>query len=231
MSLLASFAVAVLLLAELQAPPGEAPPQATARDAAAPLAPAPDTAPAAAPDPGPPVTAVPGPPVEAVPPPIAGPPPVAVAPPPPQPDDSAEPDEAAEAGQPRPPAQGYTTSDEYLEARMREAYIVAERRQGPINGSWLVKSTDGAPLFRIEMVDAGLAYPLEGAWSDVRAKGILDAHGFLNGAARSTYGLTLSFTRADGTQESLTLDPRPAGGYAGELVRGEARTPVVMTRP
>ena len=207
MSLVASLVAALLLAAPSPNAADDTAPQATALEGAGPVQPE-------APPP-----AVPPPPSLSYP--IPAPAPAGVPPPP----------SLSIPIPPRPTPPPASASDDLFEAGLRSAFIAAEARQGPLNGAWVVSSQDGAALYRFQIVDAGLAYIPEGAWSDARAGGGPDAHGFLNTVARNAAGVTMSFVRTDGSLTALTLTARAAGSYAGELTTPAGVQPVVMTRP
>lgn len=170
---------------------------------------------AASPEPAPPVTApAQSPAILSVPPPFA-------APTPPEPrriDDLSR------------PLTGFVPQGSY-EAGVRGAVARAQNLLGPLDGAWLVTDPAGAILFRFQLVDPGFSGgPLEGVWSDQGASGP-DARGFFSGISRMGTTVTLQFARPGAGASTLTLQPRPEGGYAGELASVAARTQVVMIRP
>lgn len=119
------------------------------------------------------------------------------------------------------------------EADLRSAFARNQNLQGPLDGPWLLRDAAGAVLYRLQLVDRGLGGPpLEGAWSDLHAQGPR-ASGFLIGAFRDGARLTVQFAPPGGGLLEAVLDPRPEGGFAGEMKAGPdaAPRPVTLGRP
>jgi hypothetical protein len=132
------------------------------------------------------------------------------------------------------PLNGAVPQGEY-ESRVQGAVSRSQSLLGPLDGGWIVEDGSGAALFRFQLVDRGFAAAaLEGVWSDQRVGGA-DGRGFFSAITRSGATVTLRFVRPGGAT-TLTLEPRPAGGFSGSLTatapgQPEQRTAVVMRRP
>ena len=123
------------------------------------------------------------------------------------------------------------------EMGLRGAFSRTQSLQGPLDGTWILKDAAGAGLYRVQLVDPGFSGGrLEGAWSDLKTGPAPDASGFFSGVAREGARLSLQFTRAGDGLVVVELDPRPAGGWMGELRaasagRPEHKEPVTLVRP
>lgn len=114
------------------------------------------------------------------------------------------------------------------ETGVRGAFSRNQSLQGPLDGTWILKTATGAALFRVQFVDPGFSGGrLEGAWQDLRAGAAMDSSGFFSGVMREGAKLTLQFARPGEGPNAVTLDQRADGRYAGEL-NGQA---VVLGRP
>jgi hypothetical protein len=123
------------------------------------------------------------------------------------------------------------------EERLRGASSRTQSLQGPLDGTWMLKTAAGAALYRVQLVDPGFSGGrLEGAWSDLSAAAAPDASGFFSGVVREGGRLTLQFARPGTGLMVAALEQRPQGGYAGELRSSEAgrpdrSEPVILVRP
>lgn len=112
------------------------------------------------------------------------------------------------------------------EEGVRGRIAQAQTLKGPLDGSWIVRDQNGAPLYRFQLVDPGFAGgALEGVWLDAVTGGPAGT-GFFDSIDRNAF--TATFRMARGT---LTLAPRPEGGWAGELKASSGRRAVTMIRP
>jgi hypothetical protein len=183
---------------------------------------------AAASEPAAAAGAPPAPPVSA-----AAPAPSAAAPPVP-------PSAAPSAGAPPPrriddlsrPLTGAVPQGSYEEG-VKGAFSRTQSLQGPLDGTWTLKDAAGAGLYRVQLVDPGFGGGrMEGAWSDLHAA----ASGFFTGVSRDGARLILQFTEPGVGVAVATLDPRPGGGFAGELSIADAgreprKSAVTLVRP
>jgi len=146
----------------------------------------------------------------------------------------APPSEPRSIDDPRP-LTGFVPQGSY-EDGVRGAISRAQTLLGPLDGAWVVTNLADAPLLRLQLVDPGFARgAIEGVWADQNAVGP-DSRGFFSDISRAGTTVTLQFARPGEGTSTLTLQVRPEGGYAGELVsaeigRPETRTPVTMMRP
>jgi hypothetical protein len=118
------------------------------------------------------------------------------------------------------------------ETGVRGAFSRTQSLQGPLDGTWILKDAAGVQLYRVQLVDPGFSGGrLEGAWQDLRSGAAMESSGFFSGVAREGTRLTLQFARAGAGLTVVTLEPRPEGGYAGELKAEDKGEQVTLARP
>ena len=116
------------------------------------------------------------------------------------------------------------------ESRLRSSFASAQGMQGPMDGAWTLRGSDGQQLYALQLVDKG-GGGLEGAWRDPRRRGSTDASGFLADAQRVGGQITARFYPSPGAGgATLTLTPGGVGVWTGELSEGGARVPVTLRR-
>jgi hypothetical protein len=164
---------------------------------------------------------------------------VAQAPPPPAPVTPAPAPSATEAAPPEPaPAQPPPPMGG---AEVVGGFRAAEAARGPLEGRWRLRLGDGQPLYSFEISDSGgapdaraaapQAPQIEGAWRDLRHPDALDASGVLVVVKRDLGQLVILFYEGQPPQSvTVTLEPVSPAAWSGELVAGDARIKVVMTR-
>lgn len=201
-----------------QAPVTQAPaPQAPAAQAPIATAPPISTAPQVATAP---------PPAQTTPQPYSPPPPISYARPP-RPQLSA-PVHIDEVG--KTPDGPPTPTDLNYEARIRGSFASAQGMQGALDGHWVVRSSQGAELYDLQLVDKNNGI-LEGAWRDPRRRGAADASGFVDDIQRYGGQITARFQiRASGARAVLTLTQQGNGDWSGDLAEQGDRRDVTMKR-
>lgn len=114
------------------------------------------------------------------------------------------------------------------ENRVRASLQAAQGLQGPLDGNWTVRDAGGMAIYGFQLVDKGYGYMPEGAW---RALGGSGRVGLIDSLDRQPTSLTIRITRTPGKAPAvLTLTPRGAADWAGELTDEAGSRPVVMRR-
>ncbi|MDQ2859433.1 MAG: hypothetical protein M3T55_01635 [Pseudomonadota bacterium] len=114
--------------------------------------------------------------------------------------------------------------------RVAAAQAAAQKLQGPLDGSWLLRDAAGRPLYRFEIVDpAGGRGPLTGAWGDARGRREVNA-GFIELLSRRAQGLRIRFRAGEEPVISLRLIERSPGAWTGRLNEGGVERAVAMRR-
>lgn len=116
------------------------------------------------------------------------------------------------------------------EVGVQGAFARAENLQGPLDGAWVL--SDGpSKLYRFQLDDPGYrGGPVQGAFQDLNAQGLLGASGFVDGVVRE--GTTLAFSfEARGSVANVSLEVRPGGTYAGKMTRAGVSREVTLARP
>jgi hypothetical protein len=125
--------------------------------------------------------------------------------------------------------------DPFYTSTIRGGAAAAQSRQGPLDGGWTVATTDGGPMFALQLADEGLGL-VEGAWR-ASAGGTPggarpEASGFIALASRESGRAVLRFLEPGAAGPTvISLTPSADGAWRGEVVRGAAApAPVVMRR-
>jgi hypothetical protein len=120
-----------------------------------------------------------------------------------------------------------TPEDDAYAAVVRGGAMIAQGRQGPLDGAWTLVAADGARLYDFQLVDTGESLNAEGAWRKAESA---RRSGFML-VAREAGRTTLRFFEPGGSSPILIeLEPLMDGSWRGRLLRGEAETPVTMRR-
>ncbi|ATQ44486.1 hypothetical protein [Caulobacter mirabilis] len=120
-----------------------------------------------------------------------------------------------------------TAVDLAYENRIRASVQAAQGLQGPLDGNWTVRDSHGTGLYALQLVDKGYGYMLEGAWRSLAGGRV----GLIDNIDRQPTSMTLRITRTPGKAPAvLTLTPRGAADWAGELTDEAGTRPVVMRR-
>ena len=123
---------------------------------------------------------------------------------------------------------GRTWEDQTYDATIRNGAALAQSRQGPFDGGWLLQGADGGSLYSIELSDRGEG--LEGVWRDLTADPGVRRWGFVFPAPEGGR-LTLRLFGRDASQPmTVTLEPTADGSWRGELARDGATAPVRLRR-
>lgn len=121
-----------------------------------------------------------------------------------------------------------TTADLMYEGRIRSSVSNAQGLQGPLDGGWTVRTTAGAPLYSLQLVDRGGYGQLEGAWRSLG--GPAGKVGLIDSLDRQPSVLTVRITRASGKPTTvITLTPT-ANGWVGEITDETGSHTVTMQR-
>lgn len=116
------------------------------------------------------------------------------------------------------------------EQRIRSSFASAQGLQGPLDGAWTLRSSRGAPLYGLLLVDNGVS-PLEGAWRDPRRKGAADASGFMAAIGRNGSELIATFYPRPGVGAvNLVLQPTADGAWTGQLSEDGSTQSVTLRR-
>lgn len=123
-----------------------------------------------------------------------------------------------------------TPTDLNYEARIRGSFASAQGMQGALDGHWVVRSSQGAELYDLQLVDKNNGI-LEGAWRDPRRRGAADASGFVDDIQRNGGQIIARFQiRASGARAVLTLTQQGDGDWSGDLSEQGDRRDVSMKR-
>ena len=125
--------------------------------------------------------------------------------------------------------------DPFYTSTVRGGAAAAQSRQGPLDGGWTLAGNNGAPLYELQLVDAGEGV-LEGAWREAKldAPGARpSASGFIALIARDLEKVVLRFLEPGASVPTVVvITPLNDGAWHGELSRGsEPSTAVLMRRP
>lgn len=121
--------------------------------------------------------------------------------------------------------------DAAYQARLLSSFKSAQGSQGPLDGRWMVASTQGAALFTLQLADPGAGESrIEGAWRDLRQPGAKGS-GFIDAVGRDGEFTVVRFFQAQSEQATeVRLRPADRGGWTGEAVIGTGVQTVVMRR-
>lgn len=112
-----------------------------------------------------------------------------------------------------------------FDARMAASYAAAERLQGPLDGTWRLKTSRGRLLYVIQISDPPGGGGLHAAWRDPAVTGMAGV-GPVETIAETRGALRLGFG-----QEAAVLHRDPRGGWRGYLTRDGQARPVRLVRP
>lgn len=125
---------------------------------------------------------------------------------------------------PSPLALGY-------DSRIRASSDAAEGLQGPLDGAWVVRGTDGRDLIVLQLVDPGDGSGrLEGAWRDLTTPDGVEPVGLIDRLDRGAGDLTIRFQPRGGGGVVLQVRPDDNGDWSGLLLEGGQTIPVTMRR-
>ena len=129
------------------------------------------------------------------------------------------------------PQGGYVPVAEAYDLRIKGSILAAQGLQGPLDGGWSIEGTDGAALYRLQIVDkVGGGDALEGAWRDPRRTGAVGSTGLIDFLDRSDSGFLARFSPRAGRLATLDLTPRGDGSWTGKLNENGTETPVTARR-
>lgn len=123
-----------------------------------------------------------------------------------------------------------TPLDLGYESRIRASSASAQGLQGPLDGGWTVRMTNGAPVLALQLVDRGQGYgQLEGAWRGL--DGPVGKVGLIDSLDRQPVVLTIRITRGPNRPTTiLSLVPTSDGSWSGEIMDETGTWPVTMRR-
>jgi hypothetical protein len=125
------------------------------------------------------------------------------------------------------------SDDPFYTSTVRGGALIAQSRQGQLDGGWTLAGPDGAALYVLQLVDAGEGW-LEGAWREGgEATGARPgASGFIGLISRESGRVVLRFLEPGApAPTAVTLQMAPDGSWRGQAARGDAPgTPVQMVR-
>ena len=121
---------------------------------------------------------------------------------------------------PEPPP---SVPDLTYDSRVLSSAASAEHFQGPLDGGWLVGTSEG-DLYSLQLVDK--RDHVEGAWRDLRRRRDPAGSGVLDQVLRTPTGLVMRFTPAGQTPVTLSLRPN----LKGELKQGTKVTEIAMRK-
>lgn len=130
----------------------------------------------------------------------------------------------------RTPEAPPTSVEQAYESRIRGGFNAAQGLQGPLDGGWVVRGSDGRSLYGLQLVDKGTgAILLEGAWRSMKPGpgqvGLVDS---IERTANG--GVYIRFTPRGAREASvLTLEPA-GGGWNGSLWEGGSNRSVTLRR-
>jgi hypothetical protein len=115
---------------------------------------------------------------------------------------------------------------------LKNAAAAARSASGPLDGGWVLASSDGHRMYRFQFQDRGYGLSqAEGAWRDLDGGARLKGSGFINQINFANDGLILRFYEGGADDEVIvTVKAAKTGGWSGQLLRHGAFTQVVFTR-
>jgi len=124
--------------------------------------------------------------------------------------------------------------DPFYAGTIRGGAAAAQSRLGQLDGGWTVAAADGAPIYALQLVDAGEGV-LEGAWRDVQigtAAPRPTRSGFIALIGRDAGRVVMRFLEPGApAPTAVTLELAADGSWRGELARANgAILPVTMRR-
>jgi hypothetical protein len=124
-----------------------------------------------------------------------------------------------------------TAEDRAFDSKILADGAAAEARKGPLDGVWLLKSTDGAALYAFLLSDQ-INGPVEGAWRDLRRNLTVTSSGFIAEIHHDDEALSLRFYVRDETHPVLVrLSPDGQGRWRGTLTDEAGRKwPISLER-
>jgi hypothetical protein len=123
-----------------------------------------------------------------------------------------------------------TPQDEAFDQQVRQSYSAADQRQGPLEGTWRLATTDGKGLFSFQLADLPKG-GVEGAWRDLRRQSALGGSGFIAEIYRDEDGLRMNFYERDGEGATeIVLSPSGPNEWAGNLWDDNRKIAVIMKR-
>lgn len=132
----------------------------------------------------------------------------------------------------RTPEAPPTASEQAYENRIRGGVSSAQGLQGPLDGAWTVRASDGRPLYVLQLVDkTATGRPLEGAWRSVRTDGPPGQVGLVDSIARTADGgLSVRFTPRGAVAPVVLTLTQQGPGWIGEMWDNGATRAVHMRR-
>jgi hypothetical protein len=129
---------------------------------------------------------------------------------------------------PEPPP---SAVEQAYENRIRGGFNAAQGLQGPLDGNWILRGSDGRTLYSLQLVDKGTGgQPLQGAWRSLRSDRPAGGVGLVDTIDRTPTGVDVRFTPR-GAREALVLTLTPSGGgWAGEMWEAGSTRQVTMRR-
>jgi hypothetical protein len=121
-----------------------------------------------------------------------------------------------------------TWEDQAYDATVRNGAALAQSRQGPMDGGWMLRGADGRAIASLELADRGEG--VEGVWRDL-ASSAPNHWGLVAPAAPEGGRFTLRlFGRDASAPRTVTLEPTADGGWRGEITRDGTTAPVTLRR-
>jgi len=146
-----------------------------------------------------------------------------------------EPDESTPAPTPAPIQP--TQPPPALDSGAYDAQVLATARnaqamRGPLDGGWMLATSDGRPLYRFQLADNGQGAGAEGAWRDLHVATPALSTGFIASVSFDGQQLMLRFYE-NGPDDLavVSLKPGEGGAWAGQFWRRGVSTPVTFRRP
>ncbi|WGM37322.1 hypothetical protein [Caulobacter sp. NIBR1757] len=113
----------------------------------------------------------------------------------------------------RTPEAPPTQVEQAYESRVRGGLNAAQGLQGPLDGGWVVRGTDGRTLYGLQLVDKGTgAVTLEGAWRSLKQGQPAGQVGLVDVIERTAAGGVYIRFLPRGAQDPSILQLDPAGG-------------------
>lgn len=131
----------------------------------------------------------------------------------------------------RSPEAPPTAAEQAYENRIKGGVSSAQGMQGPLDGAWMVRSSDGRPLYVLQLVDKGSSgRPVEGAWRSVRPDGPPGQVGLVEAIDRTPEGLFIRFTPRGASAPVVLTLTQQGPAWTGEIWDKGATRPVQMRR-
>lgn len=131
----------------------------------------------------------------------------------------------------RTPEAPPTASEQTYESRIRGGSSSAQGLQGPLDGGWVLRGSDGGPLFGLQLVDKGTGGLEGGAFRSLRQGRGAGQVGLIDSVDRMFDGSIQVRFSIRGQSQPAVITLRPSGNaWSGEMWEAGTTRAVTMRR-